>query len=68
MGEGVVAAAHRPCNGCAIGVRHRLARMGDSRASPRPVIGAAEPPDRQGLYLRPREMLPNALICVGRVS
>ena len=49
-------------------VRHMLARMGDLRASPRTVIGAARSPDPQGLCLRPRETLPNARFRPGRAS
>ena len=49
-------------------VRHRLARMGDFQASSRIVIGAARSPDRQGLCLRLRTILPNVCFRPGETS
>ena len=42
--------------------------MGDLQASSRTVIGAAEPPDRRRLSLRPRETLPNVRFRPGKAS
>ena len=46
-------------------VRHMSARMGDLRASPRPVIGAAMSPIRTRLSLRLRKTLPSVRLCPG---